>query len=71
MVACYDGNGSHYIKHVDNPNNVNFENILRCMNFIFNLLLIFILGWEMYNRNLLLEFELGCKSMWRIVKNIS
>lgn len=20
MVACYPGNGSHYVKHVDNPN---------------------------------------------------
>lgn len=21
MVACYPGDGSHYVKHVDNPNN--------------------------------------------------
>ena len=20
MVSCYPGNGSHYVKHVDNPN---------------------------------------------------
>lgn len=20
MVACYPGNGAHYVKHVDNPN---------------------------------------------------
>ena len=20
MVACYPGNGTHYVKHVDNPN---------------------------------------------------
>lgn len=20
MVACYEGKGSHYVKHVDNPN---------------------------------------------------
>jgi hypoxia-inducible factor (prolyl hydroxylase) len=20
MISCYPGNGSHYVKHVDNPN---------------------------------------------------
>lgn len=46
MVACYPGSGSHYLKHVDNPNRDG-----RCITAIYYLNL----NWDVRNNGGLLR----------------